>query len=198
MSTEVLHIPPTQIEFLKQKVLASCSKGEYVSSNDVLAGLIWTTVCQLRNRPLPGSEVESSDHASRFSLAVDLRKNGLDHCVPEALFGNASWFLNISGNPLIPYPNNSPFIGCKAKRPHEHNPFLTLIHEEKADRFNEALTLAARRIRHGLTEFRSKRKVALELMRNLCSKSAATWSSRVRKTRLFRVLLLCMLGDDVN
>jgi len=113
MSTEVLHIPPTQIEFLKQKVLASCSKGEYVSSNDVLAGLIWTTVCQLRNRPLPGSEVESSEDASRFSLAVDLRKNGLDHCVPEALFGNASWFLNISGKPFMSYPNNCSLQGAR-------------------------------------------------------------------------------------
>eukprot|EP00210_Caulerpa_lentillifera_P003077 g2939.t1 len=165
MSTEVLHITRDQMESVKLKVLESCSKGEYVSSNDVLSGLIWTTVCHLRNRPLPGSKVESSEDASRLSLAVDLRKNGLDHCVPESYFGNASWFLNISG--------------CKAKRPHDHNPFLKLIHEEKVDKFGDAVTLAARRIRHGLLQFRSKRKVALDLMRNLCSKHTASWSSKV-------------------
>ena len=64
-----------------------------ISTNDAVAGLVWTLMCQLRGRPLPGQRAPpggSSSGGNSLGLAVDLRRNGLQGVLPLDLFANAT------------------------------------------------------------------------------------------------------------
>ncbi|GAX72623.1 hypothetical protein CEUSTIGMA_g79.t1 [Chlamydomonas eustigma] len=68
-----------------------------ISTNDAVAALVWTLMCHLRKRPLPGYAPPGCTHC--MGLAVDLRRNGLSGILPINLFANATWCLHV---PILP------------------------------------------------------------------------------------------------
>ncbi|GMH39453.1 hypothetical protein BSKO_07351 [Bryopsis sp. KO-2023] len=154
LSTEILHIPEGQLRRLRSLATASCGPREYVSTNDCVGALLWTTICELRGKPLPG--VNSMSDGGRLALAIDLRKNGLEHCVPDNFFGNASWSIQIESE------KEEPQAG-----------------ENSADPTSTALCVAARSIRSNLVKFREDEEAPIHLVKSLRKLQAAKFSSKV-------------------
>ena len=88
-----------------------------LTTNDVLAGLLWLVSCQVRGRPLPGQGLAVGgskpkppptgassnsppgegcrDGGGSFGLAADMRRNLSGGSLPPSFMGNASCLLHI-------------------------------------------------------------------------------------------------------
>lgn len=101
----------------------------------------------------------------RFSLAVDLRENGLKHCVPENFFGNASWSIQIEGGKCSPATE----LECKD------------MEEEMqcTDAFEEAFCWAARKVRSSLKNFRGHQDSPVEMLKSVRKLQESCLSSKV-------------------
>lgn len=181
LTTAIVSFPKLKLTALRQSVLDSCDREEEISSMDVIGGLLWTTICDLRDRPLPGQE--SSDKApGHCSLACDLRLDGPNSCVPLTFFGNASCFVHVSGRRSrlsMAFDDWQRPVGRKIPNPLESNPFLNLLHREKADKLKEAVVSASRRIARAREQLRKDDSITIDLVRTLWSHGAAPWTSRV-------------------
>jgi hypothetical protein len=128
---------------------AAGGAADFISTNDAVAALFWTTVCQLRSRPLPGTAPQVG--ANALGLAVDLRHNGLKGHLPANYFGNAVWALYVdsvsgsgsSSNAGGAAASSSTGGAEQAQQEEEEGTYVRVLRE------------AARRVRGSLQRFRS-------------------------------------------
>ena len=133
-----------------------------ISTNDAVAGLVWTLMTHLRGRPLPGS----SSSRGCLGLAVDLRRNGLKGVLPLNLFGNATWCLHVPSAPLTTAVSPQTHNGLASSKESEQPPSLAFNSEgieteeergwEAGETFVHALRCGARKVRDSLVEFRGR------------------------------------------
>ena len=128
-----------------------------ISTNDAVAGLVWTLMCQLRGRPLPGQQAPlgcSSSSGNSLGLAVDLRRNGLQGVLPLDLFANATWCLHIpiaaSAADVREVPSEGPAEAGKSKGSQQEDGGSGGDGTE----YVEALRQGARKVRSTLLEIR--------------------------------------------
>lgn len=102
-------------------------------------------------------------------MAIDLRENGLKHCVPENFFGNGSWSLQIEGG-----KSSSAELGSTDKD------------EEmlSTEMLEKSFCWAAQKIRSSLSCFRNNQDSPLEMLRSVRNLQESSLSSKVSYTLL--------------
>ena len=138
-----------------------------ISTNDAVAGLVWTLMTHLRGRPLPGRAAPGTGAGHCMGLAVDLRRNGLRGVLPLNLFANATWCLHIpstsSDNATAAEDKGRVFqaamhdLRSNGADGVEKNPSACLAEGRQpieASSFVQALRCGARQVRDSLVDFR--------------------------------------------
>ncbi|KAG1677726.1 hypothetical protein FOA52_001038 [Chlamydomonas sp. UWO 241] len=178
-----LHLPTQQLSDLKVSAAAggagACAP---ISTNDAVAALVWTTMCQLRGRPLPGTAPPGCRNC--MGLAIDLRRNGLPGVLSTRMFANATWVLHVPVVGSNDAPDGQAGSGAATERgigSRAHSMSCHPTNDTKPATFLHALQAGASNIRASLLEFRADEphsgRVVVE---NAAKMVKAPYSSQLR------------------